>query len=84
MSRLQNAVQQLKPKNQPTPNNTNRALGLLSLNEGFTIPIANDKDVDKFTTTQDKNSLKKLVKYLNTLKITDIAIAGGDGGNDSN
>ena len=36
MSRLQNAVQQLKPKNQLTLNNTDRALGLLSLNEGST------------------------------------------------
>ena len=33
MSRLKYAVQQLKSKNQPTLDNTNRALGLLSLNE---------------------------------------------------
>ena len=33
MSRLQNAVQQLKSKNQPILDNTDRALGLLSLNE---------------------------------------------------
>ena len=36
MSRLQNAVQQLKPKNQPILDNADRALGLLSLNEGST------------------------------------------------
>ena len=36
MGRLQNAVQQLKSKNQPILDNTDRALGLLSLNEAVT------------------------------------------------
>ena len=33
MGRLQNAVQQLKPKNQPTLDNADRALGLVPLSE---------------------------------------------------
>lgn len=36
MGRLQNAVQQLKSKNQPILDNTDRALGLLPLNEAVT------------------------------------------------
>ncbi len=47
------------------------------LTEAFNIPIKEPNDIDSFDTKQDKNSLIKLVNYLNSLSLDDIPIAGG-------
>ena len=47
------------------------------LAEAFNIPIKEPNDIDSFDTKQDKNSLIKLVNYLNSLSLDDIPIAGG-------
>ena len=48
------------------------------LSEAFNIPIKEPNDVDGFNTSQDKDSLIKLVNYLQSLGLDDIPIAGGD------
>jgi hypothetical protein len=55
MSRLQNAVQQLKSKNQPTLDNADRVLGLVSLSE------ATMKPDDFFKRTNQKDFVTKAV-----------------------
>ena len=45
--------------------------------EAYNIPIKDESDIDSLETKQDKDSLKKLVKYLNSLGLDDIPIAGG-------
>ena len=48
-----------------------------SLSEAFNVPISSPEDVDNFETKQDKESLKKLVSYLNGLGLDNIPVAGG-------
>lgn len=48
------------------------------LSEAFNIPIKEPNDVDGFNTSQDKDSLIKLVNYLQSLGLDDIPLAGGD------
>ena len=47
------------------------------LSEAFNIPIKEPNDIDGFDTSQDKDSLIKLVNYLDSLGLDDIPIAGG-------
>ena len=46
--------------------------------EAFIIPIKDSSDIDSFDTKQNKESLKKLVSYLNGLRLDDIPVAGGN------
>ena len=66
MGRLQNAVQQLKSKNQPILDNADRSLGLLSLNEAkatastlFEGVIADCANASTNKTTFQKEILKQ-------------------------
>jgi hypothetical protein len=47
------------------------------LNEAFNVPIREPNDIDGYDTSQDKDSLIKLINYLNSLGLDDIPIAGG-------
>ena len=46
------------------------------LNEAFNVPIREPNDIDGYDTSQDKDSLIKLINYLNSLGLDDIPIAG--------
>ena len=69
MGRLQNAVQQLKPKNQPILDNTDRSLGLLSLSEatlsqkelnpGKMVSSGQNKGKEKYVIFADKIAKKE-------------------------
>ena len=48
--------------------------------EAYNVPIQKDSDVDDFDTKLDKSQLKSLLKYLQSLKLDDIPIAGGPAG----
>jgi len=66
--------------------NQTRSIKRLDLNnkkqftEAFNVPIQKDSDIDDFDTKLDKSQLKSLLKYLKTLKLDDIPIAGGPAG----
>jgi len=48
--------------------------------EAYNIPIQKNSDVDGFDTKLDKAQLKSLLKFLQSLKLDDIPIAGGSAG----
>ena len=48
--------------------------------EAYNVPIQRDSDIDDFDTKLDKSQLKSLLKYLQSLKLDDIPIAGGPAG----
>ena len=48
--------------------------------EAYNVPIQKDSDIDDFDTKLDKSQLKSLLKYLQSLKLDDIPIAGGPAG----
>ena len=48
--------------------------------EAYNVPIQKDSDIDDFDTKFDKSQLKSLLKYLQSLKLDDIPIAGGPAG----
>jgi len=70
---LRNYVRQLNPV-KPRINN------ILQLTEAYNVAIKSDKDIDSFETKLDKPQLKSLLKYLLSLKLDDIPIAGGSAG----
>ena len=81
MSTLRKALGQVKPiRDQYRVNHAEKVQSLFT--EAFTIPIDDDKSIDKFETdTTRKKELKKLLKYLKSLKLDgDIAFAGSDAG----
>ena len=47
--------------------------------EAYSIPISNASDIDNFDTKYSKKELKKLLKYVKSLKLDDIPIVGSDG-----
>jgi len=53
-------------------------LNFKQFSEAYNVPISSSDDVDAFDTKQDKESLKKLVNYLNSLGLEEIPIAGGN------
>ena len=48
--------------------------------EAYNVPIQKDSDIDDFDTKLDKSQLKSLLKYLQSLKLDYIPIAGGPAG----
>ena len=48
--------------------------------EAYNVPIQKDSDIDDFDTKLHKSQLKSLLKYLQSLKLDDIPIAGGPAG----
>ena len=86
MGRLQNAVQQLKPKNQPILDNTDRSLGLLSLSEatlsqkelnpGKMVSSGQNEGKEKYVIFADKIAKKEdhVLKDGKTTKITKIKL----------
>ena len=54
------------------------------IDEAFNVPLKDNSDIDSFETKQDKNELKKLLKYLDGLGLDDIPMVGGAGGSNSN
>ena len=69
---LQPFVEQLKPR----INLYNKK----QFTEAYNVPIQKDSDIDDFDTKLDKSQLKSLLKYLQSLKLDDIPIAGGPAG----
>ena len=68
---LQQYVQQLGPR-KALDNKT-------YFTEAFNIPIKTNSDVDGFKTKMDKSELKSFLKYLISLKLDDVPMAGGGG-----
>ena len=69
---LQGYVEQLRPKRS--------LVNKLQFTEAYNVPIQKDSDIDDFDTKLDKSQLKSLLKYLSSLKLDDIPIAGGSSG----
>jgi len=69
---LQGYIYQLRSKRDLT--------NKLQFTEAYNIPIQKDDDVDDFETKLDKSQLKSLLKYVSSLKLDDIPIAGGPAG----
>ena len=72
---LQQYVQQLRPRTESYIPHVYKVQSLFS--ESFNVPISSTDDIDNFDTKQDKDSLKKLLNYLNSLGLDDIPVAGG-------
>ncbi len=55
------------------------------INEAFNVPIKTEKDIDDLETKLDKQMLKMLLSYLNSLGIDEVPIVvGSNGSNDKN
>ena len=70
---LQKYVRQLRPIQENINN-------ILQFTEAYNVAIKDDSDIDSFDTKLDKGQLKSLLKYLKSLKLDDIPIAGGSAG----
>ena len=75
---IKNYVRQVRPVQEAHVNHLEKVGKIVS--EAFNVPIQKDSDVDDFDTKLDKKQLKSLLKYVSSLKLDDIPIAGGPAG----